>query len=81
VFLVRKQASLPRLDGTYALIDDSEDPNWYDEFRWFQLNVVKPTTGRASWRRRDSRSQISRQLRTLADIAAFFPGTLLDIAV
>jgi hypothetical protein len=82
VFLVRKQASLPRLDGTYALLDDSEDPNWYDEFRWFQLNAVKsddwPGVMEAAG---FTLADIAANFATLADIAAFFPGTLLDIAL
>jgi len=81
VILVRKQTSLSRLDGTYALLDDSEDPNWYDEFRWFQLNVVKaddwPDVMEAAG---FTLADIANNFSTLADIAAFFTGTLLDIA-
>lgn len=81
IFLVRKQISLPRLDGTYALLDDSEDPNWYDEFRWFQLNSVKsddwPDVMEAAG---FTLQDIANNFSTLADIAVFFPGTLLDIA-
>jgi hypothetical protein len=80
--LVRKQTSLSRLDGTYALVDDSEDPNWYDEFRWFALNVVKgddwPDVMEAAG---FTLQDISNNFSTLQDIAAFFPGTLLDIAL
>jgi hypothetical protein len=81
VILVRKQTSLPRLDGTYALLDDSEDPNWYDAYRWFALNVVKsddwPDVMEAAG---FTLADIAANFSTLADIAAFFPGTLLDIA-
>jgi hypothetical protein len=81
VILVRKQTSLPRLDGTYALLDDSEDPNWYDAYRWFALNVVKaddwPDVMEAAG---FTLQDIANNFSTLADIAAFFPGTLLDIA-
>lgn len=80
--LVRKQTSISRLDGTYTLIDDSEDPNWYDEFRWFALNVVKgddwPDVMEAAG---FSLADIAANFSTLSDIAAFFPGTLLDIAL
>lgn len=82
VFLVRKQTSLTRLDGTYALLDDSEDPNWYDSYRWFQLNVVKsddwPDVMEAAG---FTLQDIANNFATLSDIAAFFPGTLLDIAL
>jgi hypothetical protein len=82
VILIRKQTSLTRLDGTYALLDDSEDPNWYDEFRWFQLNVVKvddwPDVMEAAG---FSLADIAANFTTLQDIAAAFPGTLLDIAL
>jgi hypothetical protein len=74
VILVRKQTSLPRLDGTYALLDDSEDPNWYDAYRWFALNVVKSD----DWPNVMEAAGFT--LQDIADIAAFFPGTLLDIA-
>ncbi|MFJ5644032.1 hypothetical protein [Streptomyces sp. NPDC093223] len=79
--LVRKQNFLTRLDGTYALIDDQEDPNWYDEFRWFQLNVVKsddwPDVMEAAG---FTLADIAANFSTLADIAAFFPTNLLAIA-
>lgn len=82
VILIRKQDSFSRLDGTYALIDDSEDPNWYDEFRWFQLNVVKaddwPDVMEAAG---FTLQDIADNFNTLQDIAAAFPGTLLDIAL
>ena len=81
ILLVRKQTSLERLDGTYALIDDSEDPNWYDEFRWFQLNVVKsddwPDVMEAAG---FTLQDIANNFSTLADIAAFFTTNLLAIA-
>lgn len=41
VLLVRKQSTLSRLDGHFALLSDSEAPTWYDEFRWWQLEVTK----------------------------------------
>lgn len=81
VILVRKQNSLSRLDGTYAFTDDQEDPNWYDTYRWFQLSVVKsddwPDVMEAAG---FTLQDIANNFSTLADIAAFFPGTLLDIA-
>jgi hypothetical protein len=80
--LIRKQTSISRLDGTYALLDDSEDPNWYDEFRWFALNVVKgddwPDAMEAAG---FTLQDIANNFSILSDIAAFFPGTLLDIAL
>jgi hypothetical protein len=80
VFLLRRQTSEARLDGTYALTDDSEDPNWYDEFRWFQLNVVKaddwPDVLEAAG---FTLQDVADNFSTLGDIAAFF-ATLLAIA-
>ncbi|MER6534678.1 hypothetical protein ABT215_12885 [Streptomyces sp900105755] len=79
--LLRKQTSMTRLDGTYALLDDQEDPNWWDEFRWFQLNVVKsddwPDVMEAAG---FTLQDINNNFSTLQDIANFFTGTLLDIA-
>lgn len=79
--LLRRQTSLPRLDGTYALLDDQEDPNWYDTYRWFQLNVVKsddwPDVMEAAG---FTLQDIANNFSTLQDIATFFTGTLLDIA-
>ncbi|MFJ8153973.1 hypothetical protein [Streptomyces sp. NPDC094468] len=82
VLLVRKQVSLARLDGTYALLDDTESPNWYDQYRWFQLNIVKaddwPDTMEAAG---FTLADIAANFSVLSDISAFFPGTLLDIAM
>jgi hypothetical protein len=79
--LVRKQVSLSRLDGTYSLIDDTESPNWYDEFRWFALNVVKsddwPDVMEAAG---FTLQDIANNFSILSDISAFFTGTLLSIA-
>jgi PIN domain nuclease of toxin-antitoxin system len=79
--LVRKQVSLSRLDGTYSLIDDTESPNWYDEFRWFALNVVKsddwPDVMEAAG---FTLQDIANNFSILSDIAAFFPTNLLAIA-
>ncbi|QTD96963.1 hypothetical protein [Streptomyces cyanogenus] len=79
--LLRRQTSLPRLDGTYALIDDSEDPNWYDTYRWFQLNLVKsddwPDVMEAAG---FTLQDIANNFSTLQDIANAFPGTLLSLA-
>jgi hypothetical protein len=81
VILLRGQTSLVRLDGTYALLSDNEAPNWYNEFRWFSLDVVKAddwadTLEAAGFTLAD----IAANFSTLADIAANF-STLLDIAL
>ena len=80
--LLRKQTSLPRLDGTYALIDDEENPNWYDTYRWFALNVVQsddwPDVLEAAG---FTLQDLANNFTTLQDIADAFPGTLLDIAL
>jgi hypothetical protein len=81
VILVRKQNSLSRLDGSYALLSDNEAPTWYDEFRWFSLDVVKaddwPDVMEAAG---FTLQDIANNYSTLADIAAAFP-TLLAIAL
>ncbi|MFJ6841340.1 hypothetical protein ACIQRE_01575 [Streptomyces griseoluteus] len=81
VLLVRKQVSLPRLDGTYALLDDTESPNWYDEFRWFSLSIVQaddwPDVMEAAGY---TLADVAANFSTLGDIAAFFTGPLLAIA-
>lgn len=80
--LVRKQVSLSRLDGTYAFTDDSEAPNWYDEFRWFQISIVAsddwPDVMEAAG---FTLADIAANFSTLSDIAAFFPTNLLAIAL
>lgn len=81
-FLLRKQTSLTRLDGTYALLDDQEDPNWYDEYRWWQLNVVQSDDWPDAMEAAGFTLQdIADNFTTLQDIADAFPGTLLDIAL
>lgn len=81
VILVRKQTSLTRLDGTYALIDDNEDPNWYDGFSWFQLNVAQaddwPDTLEAAG---FTLQDIADNYSTLKDLSDAF-ATLLAIAL
>jgi hypothetical protein len=81
VILVRKQTSMSRLDGTYALLSDNEAPTWYDEFRWFTLDVVKaddwPDVMEAAG---FTLQDIADNYSTLADLAAAF-STLLAIAL
>lgn len=81
VILVRKQNSLTRLDGTYALLSDNEAPNWYDEYRWFALDVVKaeawPDTMEAAG---FTLQDIANNYSALSDISAAF-ATLLAIAL
>lgn len=82
VLLVRKQVSVSRLDGTYALLDDTESPNWYDEFRWFQLNIVKSDDWPDAMEAAGFTLQdIANNFSILSDISAFFTGSLLDIAL
>ncbi|MFD6552762.1 hypothetical protein [Streptomyces sp. NPDC058398] len=79
--LVRKQVSLPRLDGTYVLIDDTESPNWYDTYRWFALNMAKADDWPAVMEAAGfTLADIAANFSILSDISAFFPGTLLSIA-
>lgn len=82
VLLIRKQVSLPRLDGHFALLDDNEAPTWYDAYRWWQLDVVKTDAWPDSLEAQGFTLQnIADNFSTLQDIATAFPGTLLDIAL
>lgn len=80
--LVRKQNSMTRLDGTYALLSDNEAPTWYDEFRWFTLDVVKsddwPDVMEAAG---FTLQDIANNYSILQDIATAFPTNLLAIAL
>ncbi|MFF0597928.1 hypothetical protein [Streptomyces antibioticus] len=83
VLLFRKQDSLSRLDGYYALSDDTESPNWYDSYRWFQLEVQQteawPSVLEAAG---FTLQDIADNYSSLQDIAGdFTPGDLLDIAL
>ena len=80
VIIIRKQTSMTRLDGTYALLSDNEAPTWYDQYRWFTLDVVKaddwPDVMEAAG---FTLADIANNYASLADIAADF-ATLLAIA-
>lgn len=81
VVLIRKQVSLPRLDGHYAVLSDIERPHWYDELRWWELSTVEAEPWSDVMEARGFTLQdIADNFTTLADLAAAFPGTLLDIA-
>jgi len=81
VVLIRKQVSLTRLDGPWALLDDTESPTWYDSYRWFALNVVKADSWPDAMEAAGFTLQdIADNYSTLSDIAAAFPTTLLTIA-
>lgn len=41
IVLIRKQTTLPRLDGWYAITSDTEAPTWYDGYRWWTLEAVE----------------------------------------
>ncbi|MFE6362981.1 hypothetical protein ACFVP3_23655 [Streptomyces sp. NPDC057806] len=82
VLLIRKQVSLPRLDGHFALLDDNEAPTWYDAYRWWQLDVVKTDAWADALEAAGFTLQdIAANFSTLQDIATAFPGTLLTIAL
>ncbi|WP_329214788.1 hypothetical protein OG352_05165 [Streptomyces sp. NBC_01485] len=38
---LRKQTTLSRLDGYFAITEDTEAPTWYDGFRWWTLTAVE----------------------------------------
>ncbi|MGW1000483.1 hypothetical protein [Streptomyces sp. NPDC002520] len=83
VILVRKQVSRSRLDGTYALLSDSEAPTWFDdEVRWFTLDLVQgddwPDVMEAAG---FTLADIAANFATLQDISTFFTTNLLAIAL
>lgn len=71
VVQIRKRVSMPRLDGHYAIVEDTERPNWFDGTRWWDLSTVQ----NEPWP-----DVLEAAGFTLADIAAAYPGTLQDIA-
>jgi hypothetical protein len=82
VVQIRKQVSLSRLDGHYAVTADAERPHWYDEVRWWSLDTVEtepwPDTQEAAG---FTLQDLANNYATLQDLANAFPGgTLLDIA-
>jgi hypothetical protein len=81
VVQIRKQTSISGLDGHYAVLSDTERRHWYDELRWWDLETVEteawPDTMEAQG---FTLQDIANAFATLGDIAAAFPGTLLDIA-
>ncbi|SHI68578.1 hypothetical protein [Streptomyces sp. 3214.6] len=38
---VRKQTTLSRLDGYFAITEDTEAPTWYDGYRWWTLTAIE----------------------------------------
>jgi hypothetical protein len=41
VILLRKQTTTSRLDGYFAITEDTESPTWYDGYRWWELTAVE----------------------------------------
>ncbi|MEU0659628.1 hypothetical protein [Streptomyces lavendulocolor] len=41
VVLIRKQVTMPGVDNHIAVLDDVEDPNWYNEVRRWSLDAVE----------------------------------------
>ncbi|GFH34285.1 hypothetical protein [Streptomyces pacificus] len=83
VILIRARASMPRLDGHYAVVSDEEAPTWYDGHRLWTLELVRveawPDVLEAAG---FTLQDIADNFETLADLAdTFTPGTLLDIAL
>ncbi|MEU7400705.1 hypothetical protein [Streptomyces sp. NPDC044948] len=81
--LIRKATYTPRLDGHYAIPQDSEQPRWFDEITFWTLDVVKveawPDVLEAAG---FTLEDLAANFTTLQDLADFFtPGTLLDVAI
>lgn len=81
VVMIRKQTSLSRLDGYFAVLSDNERPHWYDEVRWWDLTTIQaeswPDVLEAAG---FTLADIAANFNTLADLSAAFP-TLLAIAL
>ncbi|MFI0718927.1 hypothetical protein [Streptomyces sp. NPDC021224] len=71
VVQIRKQVTMARVDGHYAVTDDVERPHWYDELTWWDLTTAEADP----WP-----DALEAAGFTLADLAAVYPGTLADIA-
>lgn len=81
VVMIRKQTSLSRLDGYYAVTADTERPHWYDQVRWWDLTTVQveawPDVLEAAG---FTLQDVADNYSTLADVSAAF-STLLAIAL
>jgi hypothetical protein len=83
IVLIRRATVTPRLDGHYAIPTDGEEPRWFDEIRFWNLDVVKveawpDVLEAAGFTLQDLADNFS----TLQDLAdAFTPGSLLDVAI
>ncbi|RPE44169.1 hypothetical protein EDD90_7399 [Streptomyces sp. Ag109_O5-1] len=79
--LIRKEVTLPGVDGWLALLDDDERRNWQTPYRLWDLDTVEtqpwPDVLEAAG---FTLQDIANNFSTLQDIANAFPGTLLDIA-
>lgn len=82
VLLIRKQITHAKVDGHLALGDDSERPNWQTEYEEWDLDVAQSDAWPDSLEAAGFTLQdIADNFNTLQDLAAAFPGTLLDIAL
>ncbi|WDO09964.1 hypothetical protein ME763_32255 [Streptomyces murinus] len=81
VILIRNQVTRAGVDGHLALLDDDEKRNWQTAYREWDLDTVEtepwPDVLEAAG---FTLQDIADNFSTLGDIAAAFPGTLLDIA-
>ncbi|MFD6684162.1 hypothetical protein, partial [Micromonospora parva] len=83
VILIRKQATMPGVDGYLAVTADDEDRMWHNPVRFWQLETVEAESWpdvleAAGFTLQD----IADNFETLQDLAdAFTPGTLLAIAL
>jgi hypothetical protein len=82
VILIRNQVTHPGVDGYLALLDDDEKPDWQTEYRAWDLDVVETETWPDGLEAAGfTLADIAANFTTLGDIAAAFPGSLLDIAL
>ncbi|MDX3353889.1 hypothetical protein PV703_11325 [Streptomyces sp. ME01-24h] len=83
VVQIRKQSTMAGVDNYLAVLTDTEDRTWYNDIRWWGLDVYETepwpdVLEAAGYTLQD----IADNFSTLGDLAAFFtPGTLLSIAL
>ncbi|MGW4876535.1 hypothetical protein ACWEPI_08265 [Streptomyces sp. NPDC004262] len=82
VVLIRNQVTRAGVDNWLALLDDDEKRNWQTPYRAWDLDTVETEPWPDQLEAAGFTLQdIANNFSTLQDIANFFPGTLLDIAL
>lgn len=81
VVLIRKQTTMPGVDGYLVVLSDTEDRNWYDALRRWSLDVVETEAWPSILEAAGFTLQdVADNYTTLADLSAE-NATLLDLAL